>query len=84
MQQFPTPGAQPPTTASLGQQTLVRYHKYVKLGNKMTNFSGTANPVTTANISTGALYLILRTQTATLTELWAIEDTSTARLRYVD
>ena len=73
-----------PATASLVNNTYFRFHKYVKLGNKMTNFSGTANPVTTANISTGALYLVLRTQTSTLTELWAIEDTSTARLRYVD
>ena len=73
-----------PSSASLVNNTYFRFHKYVKLGNKMTNFSGTANPVTTANISTGALYLVLRTQTSTLTELWAIEDTSTARLRYVD
>ena len=73
-----------PATASLVNNTYFRFHKYVKLGNKLTNFSGTANPVTTANISTGALYLILRTQSATLTELWALEDTSTARLRYVD
>ena len=73
-----------PTTASLGQQTLVRYHKYLKLGNKMTNFSGTANPMTTANISTGALYLILRAPTNTLNESWNIIDTSTVRLRYVD
>lgn len=73
-----------PTSASLVNNTYFRFHKYVKLGNKLTNFSGTANPVTTANISTGALYLILRTQSASLTELWALEDTSTARLRYVD
>ena len=73
-----------PTTAGLVQQSLVRYHKYLKLGNKMTNFSGTANPVTTANISTGALYLILRAPTNTLNESWYIIDTSTARLRYVD
>lgn len=73
-----------PAIASLVNNTYFRFHKFVKLGNKLTNFSGTANPVTTANISTGALYLILRTQSSTLTELWAIEDTSTARLRYVD
>ena len=73
-----------PASASLVNNTYFRFHKYVKLRNMPTNFSGTANPMTTANISTGALYLILRTQSATLTELWAIEDTSTARLRYVD
>ena len=73
-----------PSTASLVNNTYFRFHKYIKLRNMLTNFSGTANPVTTANISTGALYLVLRTQTANLNELWAIEDTSTARLRYVD
>ena len=66
------------------QQSLVRYHKYLKLGNKMTNFSGTANPVTNSNISTGSLYLILRAPTNTLSESWNIIDSSTARLRYVD
>ena len=73
-----------PSTASLVNNAYFRFHKYIKLRNMLTNFSGTANPVTTANISTGALYLVLRTQAATLTELWAIENSSTARLRYVD
>ena len=73
-----------PASSSITQQTLVRYHKFLKLGNKMTNFSGTANPMTTANISTGALYLILRAPTNTLNESWNIMDTSTVRLRYVD
>ena len=54
-----------PSTASLVNNTYFRFHKYIKLRNMLTNFSGTANPVTTANISTGALYLVLRTQTAT-------------------
>ena len=73
-----------PASASVITNTLIRYHKYLKLGNKMTNFSGTANPVTTANISTGALYLILRSPSADLQDFWTLQDTSTARLRYVD
>jgi len=68
---------------SIVAQTSMRYHKYMKLGNKMTNFSGTANPMTNANISTGALYLILRTPVADA-DGWQIDEISTARLRYVD
>ena len=68
---------------SIVSDTLVRYHKYIKLGNRMTNFSGTANPLTTANISTGALYLIVRSP-VTGTEFWTLRGNSTARLRYVD
>lgn len=69
--------------ASIVADSLVRYHKYIKLGNKMTNFSGTANPMTTANISTGALYLIIRSP-ITGDEYWSLRGNSTARLRYVD
>jgi len=68
---------------SIISDTRMRWHKYIKLGNKMTNFSGTANPVTTANISTGALYLVIRAPT-TGDEYWQIRGNSTARLRYVD
>ena len=63
---------------------MIRYRKYLKLKNVMTNFSGTANPVTSANISTGALYLILRAPVNSLNETWQIRSFSTARLRYVD
>lgn len=74
-----------PATGGLTSVTLVRYHKYLKLGNKMTNFSGTANPITNANISTGSLYLILRSPTNnSLTDNWKLLSNSTARLRYVD
>ena len=73
-----------PASASVATNTLVRYHKFLKLGNKMTNYSGTANPVTTANISTGALYLVLRTPEEGLQDFWTLKNSSTARLRYVD
>ena len=79
-----TAGNNPQTTGlSIISDTRMRWHKYIKLGNRMTNFSGTANPVTTANISTGALYLIIRAPT-TGDEYWQIRGNSTARLRYVD
>ena len=80
-----TPASNNPQTAGLSiiSDTRMRWHKYIKLGNRMTNFSGTANPVTTANISTGALYLIIRAPT-TGDEYWQIRGNSTARLRYVD
>ena len=70
--------------ASIISDTYIRYHKFIKLGDRMTNFSGTANPVTTANISTGALYLVLRSPVATTEEYWMLRGSSTARLRYVD
>ena len=70
--------------ASIISETSIRYHKYIKLGNKMTNFSGTANPMTTANISTGALYLILRTPMAVGNDAWSLTNFSTVRFRYVD
>lgn len=73
-----------PASAGLTTQTMIRYRKYLKLKNVMTNFSGTANPVTSANISTGALYLILRAPVNSLNETWQIRSFSTARLRYVD
>ena len=76
--------ASSPASAGIASQVHIRYHKYVKLGNKMTNFSGTANPMTNANISTGSLYLILRSPTNVLTDYWTIGTQSTCRLRYVD
>lgn len=76
--------ASAPTADGMLTTAFVRWHKYLKLGNKMTNFSGTADPVTTANISTGALYLILRAPNSDPDDYWGIESTSTARLRYVD
>lgn len=73
-----------PLAASLVQSSsFIRYHKYLKLGNKTTNFSATANPVTNANISTGSLYLILRAPSSGGSG-WYIQNTSAARLRYVD
>ena len=50
---------QPLNGGKLGQQYLLQFTNMSKLRNMLTNFSGTANPVTTANISTGALYLVL-------------------------
>ena len=74
-----------PATGGLSSVTVLRYHKFIKLGNRMTNFSGTANPVTNANISTGALYLILRSPTNNaFTDNWKLYSNSAARLRYVD
>lgn len=73
-----------PGTGTIRTVTGVRFSKFVKLRNLMTNYSGTANPVTTANISTGALYLVLRQPVNNGSDLWNITSVSTARLRYVD
>ena len=71
--------------ASIYAETQIRYHKFLKLGNKMTNFSASTNPMTNSSISTGSLYLILRSpDTGAALESWTLKDTSTARLRYVD
>lgn len=80
-----TSTATSPSTAGLSATTYIRMHKFLKLGNKMTNFSGTANPMTNLNISTGSLYLVVRANTqVALTDFWTVMNNSAARLRYVD
>lgn len=57
---------------------------FIKLNDIESIYTGTASPMTIANISTGALYIIFRaTDTGDAGE-WFIDDASMARLRYVD
>lgn len=60
---------------------------YVKLKSLMTNFSGNSNPTTTADISTGALYVAFRAYSTTLATTgtqWNINPNSVCRLRFTD
>ena len=60
---------------------------YIKLKSMMTNFSGNSDPTTTADISTGALYLAFRAYSTTLGTTgtqWNINPNSVCRLRFTD
>ena len=59
---------------------------YIKLKSIMTNFSGNSNPVTTADISTGALYIAFRGYTggASGASTWQVGPNSVCRLRFTD
>lgn len=61
------------------------FDEFIKLGNREVVFSGQSNPMTIADISTGALYVIFRcaAQIAGVSEV-AINPGSFARLRYTD
>lgn len=56
--------------------------EFIKLGGLTTHYNGTANPITIANITTGALYLVTQGAFATGTEGWYIG--LQFRLRYDD
>lgn len=57
--------------------------EYIKLGKLHTTFSANSNPATIADISSGALYVIFRAETAQTLNRVEIVD-SVARLRYLD
>lgn len=63
----------------------VNIDEYIKLGGKECVFSGQSNPMTIADISTGALYIVWRATVNTTPSNWGIESASSfARLRYTD
>jgi len=63
----------------------VPFDEYVKLGGREVVFQGQSNPMTIADISTGALYVFFRVETNTSTTSYvAIDNTAFARLRYTD
>jgi len=63
---------------------LYTFDKYVKLRGLSSQFSGQSSPQTIADISSGALYVFFRANTALSTSGWAISSTSFCRLRYED
>jgi hypothetical protein len=66
-----------------GGNVVKHFDHYVKLGLE-TVFSGQSSPMTIADISSGALYLITRAGINTATIFANIQSTSMARLRYTD
>lgn len=57
--------------------------EYVQLRDREVVYSGQSNPMTIADISTGALYLIFRADTSAVGAFWSIQN-AWARLRYTD
>lgn len=76
----------PPPVAPLGAaaQASYTYHIpfdfFIDLKNRTTIFSGDSDPVTIADISSGSLLLVWRSDAAG--QNWAVDDISTSRLRF--
>lgn len=60
------------------------FDEYIKLGNKESIYSATANPMTTASVSSGALYVYFRQNPTSLTSRTVTIDQAVARFRYTD
>lgn len=76
-------------TTATGSGNIYRYQisfdEYVKLGGRETVFGGQSSPMTIADISTGALYLVFRGIDATDdVAAWTVVANAFARLRYFD
>ena len=72
------------TTGTADNYYYIPFDEYVPLGNRETVFSGQSNPMTIADISTGALYVYFRTPLSIATNNvadWRIDSSSIARLR---
>lgn len=65
-------------------EQLLSFDEFVSLGNRETTYSGQSSPTTTADISTGALYVYFRAHSNVATSTFAIDGDSIARLRYAD
>jgi len=75
--------ASPVSTGSTSE--LVLFDEYIPLGNRETLYSGQSATCTTADISSGALYVYFRAYTNTPgANVAQVDATSIARLRYVD
>lgn len=74
-----------PATAVTQGSTNICVDEFIKLGNREVVFSGQSNPMTIADISTGALYVIFRSERQSADGLnnWNINE-SNARVRYND
>jgi len=79
------PNVDPATTGSTNLVQLFKcFDVYANLGAE-TVFGGQTNPMTIADIQSGALYLYFRSNTnAASAAEWTVLSTSTARLRYID
>lgn len=65
----------------------VPFDEYIDLGGISTTYNGTANPITMANVASGALVLYMRSNfnnNATSEGICAVYENSAARLRYTE
>lgn len=72
------------TGTTNGGRYVTPFDEYIKLGNKEVVYSGQSNPMTIADVSTGALYVYFRSDISVPTAAWSIDPSSRARLRYTD
>ena len=81
---YVTAPCNPVTSTGSGPATtsVVCLDEYVKLKDLESVYSGQSNPMTVADISTGALYLVMRSQYATGNSSVTVD--GIARLRYKD
>ena len=78
----------PQPGAKSGNPDVVTYcntiDEYIRLGDRECVFSGQSNPMTIADISTGAIYFCIRARTNNSTTTLSGINNMTARLRYTD
>ena len=81
---FLTAPCNPVTSTGSGPSTtsVVCLDEYVKLNGLESVYSGQSNPMTIADISTGALYLVMRSQYTGVSSSVTVDGIS--RLRYKD
>jgi len=70
------------STAAIVQYLSV--DEFISLGGRETNYSGQSATCTTADISTGALYVYFRAQANDATSAFSVDADTIARLRYLD
>ena len=70
--------------AAAGNTMVLSVDEFVNLKNRETIFSGQSNPMTIADISTGALYIIFRTGDNANNSVITVNNNFVARLRYTD
>lgn len=67
------------------EEQQIAFDEYIKLGARETVFSGQTNPMTIADVSSGALYCIFRSSLNTaVSSVTSINGDSFSRLRYTD
>jgi len=70
------------TTDTISQ--IASFDEYINLKGLPAQYSGESEPMTIADISSGALYVFFRSATNASATLVQVKSTSTARLRYTD
>ena len=78
----------PQPGAKSGNPDIVYYYntidEYIRLGDRECVFSGQSNPMTIADISTGAIYFCIRAKNNNISSTYSSVTNMTARLRYTD